>query len=68
MKRYSLKPWVIPAGLTLMATLLFAAEITYMAYVYRGYSAIGGEWTLIIAFAVIVYKLFRRNAERQHRR
>lgn len=68
MKGYRLRPWVVPFGLTLITTSMFAAEITYKAYVYRGYSAIGSEWILTIAFAVIVYKLFRRNAERLRRR
>lgn len=56
MKGYRLKSWVIPAGLTFIATSLFAVAITQRAHAYRGYASIGGEWVLIIAYALFVYK------------
>ena len=57
MKGYRLKSWVIPAGLTIVPTSLFAVVITQRAAAYRGYLAIGGEWVLIIVYALFVYRL-----------
>lgn len=58
-----LKRWVIVAFLTLISTPLFAGPVLLWAYDVRGYTAVGGEWLLIIGYMGVMYWMIQSSTE-----
>lgn len=54
-----LKRQVILVLLTLIATVLFAGPVLLYAYDQRGYTAVGGEWLLIIGYMVFMWQMIQ---------
>lgn len=62
-----LKRWVIVALLTLIATALFAGPVLLWAYDQRGYTAVGGEWLLIIGYMGFMWRMIQYSTEESYR-
>lgn len=58
-----LKRQVILALLTLIATVLFSGPVLLYAYDQRGYTAVGGEWLLIIGYMGFMWWMIRYSTE-----
>ena len=52
--------FLVEIVLAALPTLLVAAVVTAFAYLERGYSAFGGEWTAVAATYCIGYALIHR--------